>query len=143
MGWITDNVLLAGGGISPTNWQQVVELNISAVVNLRSEHQNVFAEPWPIAYLWLPVADQTEPTVEQLLLGAQFIHANVQANRKVLVHCRMGIHRSATVVRAYLLYTGLSLDDALAKLGENGPRLYGTERELALLNEFSHQLKRG
>lgn len=66
MAWITDQVLLAGAGISENNWQEVVDLGITAVVNLRSEHQDTFGTPLPVAYLWLPVTDFTDPTPEHV-----------------------------------------------------------------------------
>lgn len=136
MAWITDQVLLAGAGISENNWQEVVDLGITAVVNLRSEHQDTFGTPLPVAYLWLPVTDFTDPTPEQLLLAAQMIDTLVKNEQRVLVHCKMGIHRSATTVIAYLIYTGMSKEDAIWKLKQNGPRLYGSAENHQTLDKF-------
>ena len=136
MAWITDQVLLAGAGISENNWQEIVDLGITAVVNLRVEHQDTFGTPPPIAYLWLPVTDFTEPTPEQLLLAAQMIDTLVKNNHRVLVHCKMGIHRSATTVVAYLIYSGMSKDDAIWKLKEKGPRLYGSDENHQTLDKY-------
>ena len=48
----------------------------------------------------------------------------------------MGIHRSATMAVAYLIFTGLSKDDAIRKLAEKGPRLYGTDNDHKALDAF-------
>ena len=136
MGWITDQVLLAGAGISPENWPELVQMGIGAVVNLRAERQDDFTDPLPRAYLWLPTADHQDPTPEQLLVGAQFIDTAVKAGEKVLVHCQMGIHRSATLVVAYLIYGGLSKEEAIWKLAQNGPRLYGSDENHRRLDQF-------
>lgn len=136
MPWITDQVAIAGAGISPNNWEEVQQHGFTAIVNLRSEHQDSFANSLPNAYLWLPTEDHTDPLPENLLLGAQFIDSNVKSGRRVLIHCKMGMHRSATMAVAYLIFTGLSKDDAIRKLGENGPRLYGTDENHRTLDQF-------
>ncbi len=42
-----------------------------------------------------------------------FIHQQVQAERKVLVHCHMGVSRSVTMVLAYLIeYEAMTLGEA-------------------------------
>jgi dual specificity phosphatase 12 len=47
-----------------------------------------------------------------------FIHAALAAGEAVVVHCVYGQSRSAAVVAAYLLSTGMPLDAALALLDE-------------------------
>ncbi len=136
MPWITDNVAIAGAGISPETWEEVQQHGFTAILNLRSEHQDTFANTLPNAYLWLPTEDHTDPLPENLLLGAQFIDSNVKVGRRVLIHCKMGMHRSATMAVAYLIFTGLSKDEAIRKLGENGPRLYGTDENHRTLDQF-------
>lgn len=136
MPWITAQVAFAGAGITPENYGEIARHGFGAIVNLRSEHQDSFAPPFPLAYLWLPIEDHTAPTPGQLLIGVQFIHTAVQMGYKVLIHCKMGIHRSATLAVAYLIYTGLSKEAAIAKLAENGPRLYGSEEDQRVLENF-------
>lgn len=48
MPWITEQVLLAGAGINEGNWKEVLDLGISAVVNLRTENQDIFGVPLPL-----------------------------------------------------------------------------------------------
>ena len=136
MPWITENVAIAGAGISAENWNEVRGHGFTAIVNLRSERQDAFVEPLPDAYLWLPTEDHTDPPPENLLLGARFIDGCVNSGKRVLIHCKMGIHRSATMAVAYLIFTGLSKEDAIRKLAENGPRLYGTEENHKTLDKF-------
>jgi len=136
MPWITDQVAIAGAGISHETWQELRTYNFEAVVNMRAEHQDIFNPPLPKAYLWIPIEDHTNPSSEQLLLGAQFVDTNVKSGYKVFIHCKMGIHRSATMAVAYLIFTGLSKDDAIRKLAEKGPRLYGTDDDHKTLDAF-------
>ena len=136
MPWITDQVAIAGAGISPENWHELEQYNFGAVVNLRLERQDTFGEPFPKAYLWIPTEDLTNIAPERLLLGAQFIDGAVKSGLNVLIHCKMGIHRSAIMMVAYLLYTGMSKEDAICKLAQNGPRLFGSEEDHKTLDAF-------
>lgn len=114
---VTDQIVAAGLTITPDRWRELSEeLKVTAVVNLRGEYQDVFGPPMPQAYLWLPVTDHTDPSIEQLLTAVQFIDRAVQSGQKVLVHCKMGIGRSPTVAAAYLVWTGLSVSDAIQKV---------------------------
>ena len=136
MPWITDHVAIAGAGISHETWQELKAYNFGAVVNMRAEYQDVFTAPLPKTYLWIPIEDHTNPSPEQLLIGSQFIDSNVNSGIKVFVHCKMGIHRSATMVVAYLIFTGLSKEEAIRKLAEKGPRLYGSDEDHQTLDAF-------
>src|SRR5688500_19685818 len=98
--------MIAGAGISHETWQELRQYNCEAVVNMRAEYQDTFIAPLPKAYLWIPIEDHTNPLPEQLWMGAQFIDVNVKHGCKVLIHCKMGIRRSATMAVAYLIYTG-------------------------------------
>jgi len=136
MPWITDHIAIAGAGISQETWLELKTYNFEAIVNMRAEYQDTFSPPLPKAYLWIPIEDHTSPSSEQLLMGAQFINTNVKSGKKVLVHCKMGIHRSATMAVAYLIFTGFSKENAIRKLAEKGPRLYGTDDDHITLDVF-------
>lgn len=142
MAWITEQVLIAGAGITASNWKEIVGFGITAVVNLRTESQDVFGTPQPLAYLWLPTEDYTDPSPEQLLIGAQLIHTLVKNGHRVLIHCKMGIHRSATMAVAYLIYSGMNKEEAIWQLKKNGPRLYGTEENHQTLDKFIELIKK-
>ncbi len=112
--WITDQIAVGGAGITPETWPDLVAKHqFSAVLSLRGEFQDMFGPPLLQAYLWLPVPDHTEPPPEQLLIGVQFIDAAVKSKQRVLVHCKMGIGRSPTMVAAYLVWRGSSIDSAI------------------------------
>jgi protein-tyrosine phosphatase len=139
--WITDQVAVSGAAISSDTWHELVErLGVTVVVNLRSEYQDTFAPPLPVAYLWVPVEDHTDPTLEQLHLGARFIDAAVRAGHRVLVHCKMGIGRSPTMAAAYLIWTGLSVDEAMQQMeGDSRPR-FGPVISRYTLTKFAASL---
>lgn len=122
--WVTEQVVTTGTRISPDNWCELAErTGVTVVVNMRGEYQDVFISPPPVAYLWLPVEDHRDPTAEQLLLGAQFVEAAVKAGHRVLIHCKVGVGRSATMAAAYLIWTGLSIGQAIRRVEESATLL--------------------
>ena len=117
--WITEQVVITGLRVTSENWCELSEkTGVTALVNMRAEYQDVIVPPPPVAYLWLPVKDHSDPTPEQLLLGVQFINTAVQIGRRVLIHCKVGVGRSATMAAAYLVWTGLSVDEAVHQVEE-------------------------
>lgn len=136
--WLNEQVAVSGEEISEDNWEALsAETGISAVVNLRHEYQDVFSSPLPAAYLWLPVTDFTDPTMEQLLTGARFIDTVVHSGGKVLIHCKLGIGRSPTLAAAYLVWTRRSVDEALRILKERSAGISQPIVNRQTLQEFA------
>jgi protein-tyrosine phosphatase len=76
------------------------------------------------AYLNLPVLDLTAPTPAQMRTAGDFISAHRRSG-VVYVHCKAGYSRSAAVVGAWLLETGLAAtpEEAVARMRKVRPTL--------------------
>lgn len=68
-----------------------------------------------------PVPDFAAPGVETLSRCVDFIRANLDAGRPVAVHCWAGYGRTGTVLAAWLVATGVSPDEAIARVREARP----------------------
>jgi hypothetical protein len=140
--WVTEQIAVSGTEITGGVWCELSkETGITAVLNLRSEHQDVFTPPMPTAYLWLPVEDFTDPSMEQLLIGSRFVDTAVIAGDRVLIHCKLGIGRSPTMAAAYLVWTGLSAKDAIRQVEEAPGHGYSPIIDRKTLVKFSTYLK--
>ena len=67
----------------------------------------------------LPIADVSVPRApDQMRVILDTIDAELQANGKVYVHCWGGVGRTGTVVGCHLVRSGMSGDEALARVSE-------------------------
>jgi protein-tyrosine phosphatase len=81
-------------------------------------HEAVTAEDWAaygIVHKEMPVVDVTSPAPERIKSAVAFIQEQIDQGRRVYVHCKAGIGRSAVIVICYLLKSGhfLSADEAI------------------------------
>eukprot|EP01054_Gregarina_sp_Poly1_P000852 Gregarina_sp_Poly_1__851@NODE_1202_length_4790_cov_179_623121_g796_i1_p1_GENE_NODE_1202_length_4790_cov_179_623121_g796_i1NODE_1202_length_4790_cov_179_623121_g796_i1_p1_ORF_typecomplete_len426_score36_58DSPc/PF00782_20/3_1e30CDKN3/PF05706_12/0_00016Init_tRNA_PT/PF04179_12/0_031Y_phosphatase/PF00102_27/0_053PTPlike_phytase/PF14566_6/0_063Y_phosphatase2/PF03162_13/0_069_NODE_1202_length_4790_cov_179_623121_g796_i133104587 len=104
------------GGLPSTATEFLTAHNIQAVVSCCNEYD--FGEPpIPMSQFRVPVEDiSNEPILDYMEDACQFIKKNLELGG-VLIHCRSGVSRSATIVIGYLMKTmvrsrNLSLNDS-------------------------------
>jgi predicted protein tyrosine phosphatase len=112
---------------------------ITAVVNMRIEHDDEETGVATERYLHLPTVDDHAPTLEDLHTGVAFIEEEVARDGAVYVHCGSGIGRAATMAAAYLVSTGLTPDEAWARIREVRPFIRPTEVQVEQLDRFAAQ----
>jgi protein-tyrosine phosphatase len=84
------------------------ERGITAVLNLRREHDDRKREICTDRYLYLPTTDNTPPSIEDLQRGVDFIGKELADGGAVYVHCGVGVGRAPTMVAAYLISQGMT-----------------------------------
>jgi len=113
---------------------------ISADISLEDERVDA---PFGVeSYLWLPTADHTPPTPEQLRLGVDHIKQLVDSERAVYIHCKNGHGRAPTLAAAYYISTGITLENALTLITEHRRRAHLTDEQKEGLELFSESLSR-
>lgn len=84
----------------------------------------------------MPIADGDTVDEETIDTVTNFIHEQIEAGGKVLVHCHMGISRSVSMTMAYLIaHEGMSLAEAFGTVREGRPAAYPHEMLLVSLIE--------
>jgi len=90
-----------------------------------------------IEQLWLPTIDFTPPTVEDIERAVKFIQKHADKNESVLVHCKAGRGRSATMAICWLIArTGLSPSAALAQIQSHRPHVLQQLDRRHVVQEF-------
>jgi protein tyrosine phosphatase (PTP) superfamily phosphohydrolase (DUF442 family) len=131
--------LHVGGQYRRRGWPRLAARGVTAVVNLRVEFDDNDAGIAPPRYLYLPTVDDNPPTLEQLHTGVAFIAEESARGGGVYVHCGSGVGRAATMAAAYLVSTGLTPDQAWARIREVRPFIRPNPVQVAQVERFANQ----
>ncbi|MGQ9786459.1 MAG: protein-tyrosine phosphatase family protein [Anaerolineae bacterium] len=129
--------LWLGGQMRARGWRWLMARGVTAIVNLRAKHDDRVHQVPADAYLWLPTEDDRAPAPEHFHAGVQFIHRVVAQGGAVYVHCASGVGRAPTLAAAYLVSTGMSLEQALETIRRVRPFIKLTPEQLSALRRFA------
>lgn len=102
--------------------ERLVAEGITADISLEAERADA---PFGVQfYLWLPVVDLAAPSPEQLRVGVTVLEALVNLKKKAYVHCKNGHGRAPTLVAAYLIKRGRSVEVAERFLAARRPAVH-------------------
>jgi predicted protein tyrosine phosphatase len=132
--------LHVGGQYRLRGWEQLTARGVTAVVNLRIEFDDEAAGIAPHHYLYLPTVDDTPPSLEHLRTGVDFIAEEIGSGGGVYVHCGSGVGRAPTMAAAYLVSTGLAVDEAWARIRAVRPFIRPRPQQVAQVRRFAENL---
>lgn len=133
---ITENIYVGSNLCCVTHFdEELVAEGITSVISLERERSDAAAGAE--MHLWLPTIDNTSPSQDQLSLGVKTIQEFVRQKRKVYVHCRLGHGRAPTLVAAYLISQGKTVEEATKLVQEKRPVVHFNDLQISGLNEFA------
>ncbi len=139
---ITANLYLGG----QYNWRGLRLLRamgITGIINMRMHSLYVEARYRGLQYLHLPTPDNTAPSLEDLVKGAEFAKTIIQNGGKVYIHCRQGLGRGPTMAIAYLLSMGATYADAFASVKKVRTFINPRPSQIARLKELEAWFEKG
>ena len=92
-------------------------------------------------YSYLPTEDNTAPSLEHLQQGVAFMQNVVESGGSVYVHCGSGVGRAPTMVAAYLISGGKSVEDAIEQIRAARPFIRILPSQKERLEEFAATLR--
>lgn len=105
---------------------------------------NVTAEISPLSkpgqsYRRVPMLDLVAPSLSQLQTAVEELDQMTQRNEPVLVHCALGLSRSALVIAAWLLHNGQAsnLDEAVSLIKKVRPDCVINKAQLDVLAQIA------
>jgi len=138
---ITKEIYL-GGQYNEAGLKRLKEMGITSIVNMRRKSLKDAAEKAGINYLHLPTPDRQAPTMAHLEEGVMFMDRVIKSKGKVYVHCMSGEGRGPSMVIAYLIKTGLTLDDALLQVQKIRSFARPTKPQMKRLKQFERKYKK-
>jgi atypical dual specificity phosphatase len=142
-GWLI-NDKLAGSGM-PTSSSEVDWVLKKGIKSIITMTEDALPESWVkgIKYLHVPTEDLSAPDMEKIDQAVDFIHARIQSNEPVMVHCAAGIGRTGTILACYLVkYHKLSVTDAIEKVRKERQGSIQSESQevaISLYYKFIHK----
>lgn len=130
--------LFVGSQYRQMGLQHLRDHGIRAVVNMRKEFDSSQYGLAPEHYCYLPTTDDTAPSLTDVRKGSAFIQSMIDSGEKVYIHCGAGVGRAPTMAAAYLMSTGLSLEDALAAIRKVRPFIYIMPPQMDFLKRLDH-----
>lgn len=137
--YITDGIYIGTNHCCHTHFSEKLQgKGITANMSLEEERVDL---PFGVDfYVWIPVVDHMPPTPNQLTFGAKTLSTWVTMSRKIFVHCKNGHTRAPTMVAAYLISTGKSVEESIAIIKKGRPTIHPTEAQINGLREFQKNL---
>lgn len=90
-----------------------------------------------------PIRDFGVPSIEQAEELTKMILSDVTEGKNVLIHCLGGLGRTGTIAACVLVRTGISPDDAVAKVRSVRPDTLENDAQVGFVREFAETLKIG
>ncbi|MFB2802773.1 diacylglycerol kinase family protein [Shewanella seohaensis] len=100
-----DKYLYLGSRLSAADLPKLNRYGITAILDVTAEFDGLDVSLYEdhIDYLNIPILDHSVPTSAQLNQAINWLHRQVRAQKRVLIHCALGRGRSVMVLAAYLV----------------------------------------
>lgn len=134
------NAIYLGGQYGRRGIGSFRQRGITGIISMRRYVPKEVARDLNISILHLPTSDMTAPSLENLDRGVRFIQEQVSAGGKVYVHCHKGEGRGPSMVAAYLISLGMSVEEAVAYIGYYRPFIRPNRQQMRRLYEFAEHL---
>ncbi|MAF24785.1 hypothetical protein CL634_04335 [bacterium] len=118
--------------------QELIDKGVTVDISL--EQERIDSALGADFFIWIPVYDHTPPSQDQFEFGTSVIAKFVAMKRKMYIHCKMGHGRAPTLVVAYLVTTGMSVERAVAEVIDRRDGAHPNTKQVAALHKFAKKL---
>lgn len=132
--------LYLGGQYYRRGINTLKRIGITGIVNMREHSIKNQKGMEEIHHLHLPTKDLHAPSLADLKTGIAFIQQEIDKGGKVYVHCHWGEGRGPTMAIAYLISTGMLLEDAFMLVKQIRPFIKPTNPQMERLKELEKAL---
>jgi len=119
-------------------------LTIAEIYELSLTTENEVCQTHGIEFISFPITDRKVPSsITDTIQLSQSLKAQIQNGKKVAIHCRAGIGRSALIVASVLVCFSIHPHIAYSMIAKSrGLLVPDTEEQKQWINIFAQQLKK-
>ena len=135
--YITDGIYIGTNQCCIVHFDEILseKEGIEAEISLEEDRID---RPFGVSmYLWIPTKNHITPSQEQLDLGVVNLKQLVLMKKKVYVHCKNGHGRAPTLVAAYLIQNGKTVEEAVDFIKTKRPSIHLEKNQIDALKVFS------
>ncbi|PSB55878.1 protein-tyrosine phosphatase family protein [Chamaesiphon polymorphus] len=94
--------------------EELQKVGIGAIVSVMHDKSNLeLYQQENIPYLWLPIQIASSPSRSQVAELIDFVDRHHRQGVGTAIHCTGGLHRTGTMLAAYLILNGSAYEDAM------------------------------
>ena len=136
---ITDNIFIGTNFCCQSHFDSnLIKMGITTLLSVEGEEVDA---PFGVEFFsWIPVTDHQAPTQSQFKLGVSVLDMLVTMEKKVYVHCMHGHGRAPTIVAAYFVSQGASVEEAIARIKEKRSVIHLDDSQIKALEDFAKNL---
>lgn len=115
--WVIPGKLAGVRKPTAAELRELQAVGIGAIISVMHDKSNLeLYERENIPYLWLPIQIASSPSRSQIAALTNFVNEHHPQGVSIAVHCTGGLHRTGTMLAAYLIWNGLSYDEAIVTI---------------------------
>ena len=117
-------------------------LEIKEIKELELDDEQLLCEKYHLQFLHFPIPDRNIPEDKKAFLELlTFLTSQIQLDKKIVIHCRMGIGRTSILVAAILLVLGFKLETLFELIGKKRTLIVpDTEKQIEYIRELSKRI---
>lgn len=133
--YITKGIYIGSNQCCQTHFDmELLKKGIEVDISLEAERTDA---PFGVKfYIWLPVEKGMAPSDDQLQFGITILEKFIDLKKKIYIHCQNGHGRTSTLVAAYLIYKGKTVDKAIESIKTKRPSVHFNQIQLKTLKDF-------
>lgn len=137
--YITDGIYIGTNQCCQTHFDEKLK-NEGIEADISLEEERVDAPFGVQFYVWIPVKNHAAPTNKQIDFCVTTLEKLANMGKKIYVHCQNGHGRAPTMVAAYLIKKGKSVDEAIEFIKAKRPTIHLEKVQKEALKEFSKSI---
>jgi atypical dual specificity phosphatase len=121
--WVIPGKLAGVRKPTAAELKELQAVGIGAIVSVVHDRSNLeLYDRENIPHLWLPIQIASSPSRAQVAELIDFVERHHRQGVGTAVHCTGGLHRTGTMLAAYLILNGAAAEDAIDKIATANPQ---------------------